>query len=197
MRCLPQRASYRPVLPTELHVSEGVLEMTATGLALLIASFLCMGLILTASLHDIATRTIPNGLVLFLAVAGMATALLAGHFVGSVLSATVIFALAAMCWRRRWMGGGDVKLLGAAALCLPPGEAATFVVAVAFAGGVLALFYLIASRLGAAPWRRRPNGLMARAIRVERWRIGRRGALPYASAIATGLMFVTLFGDRL
>lgn len=149
---------------------------------------------LVASLHDIATRTIPDKLALTLAVAGMAASATGGHLFGSLLGASGVFAVSALCWSRGWMGGGDVKLLGAAAVGMPAGSVLTFIAAVAMAGGVLAVFYLAAARL--MPFRRspRPNGMVARALRAERWRISRGGPLPYACAIAAGVLFIHLSG---
>ncbi len=168
--------------------------MTGTSLFLCISSISCVGLIFAASLHDVATRTIPNGLVLALAVAGLAIGVLDGHFFGALLACAGMFVVSALCWRRGWMGGGDVKLLSAAALGMPPHSVLTFAVAVAFAGGVLAMLYLAARPLVAAPASLRPAGLLTRAMRVERWRIKRGGPLPYACAIAAGAVFVNLSG---
>ncbi|MEA2737421.1 MAG: prepilin peptidase CpaA [Acetobacteraceae bacterium] len=163
-------------------------------IVLFVFPLICVGLVLAASLHDIATRTIPNGLAVAVAAAGIATSAAGGYLFGSVLAATGIFVLSALCWRRGWMGGGDVKLLGAAALGMPASSIFTFVVAVAIAGGVLALFYVVARRL--LPFRTpsRPAGLVSRAARVERWRISRGGPLPYACAIAAGVLFVNAGG---
>jgi prepilin peptidase CpaA len=88
------------------------------------------------------------------------------------------------------MGGGDVKLLGAAALALPPASVPMFVAAVAMAGGLLAMVYLAARPFMPTPALLRPTGLFARTLRVECWRIGRRGPLPYACAITAGFVFV-------
>ena len=85
--------------------------MTGMSPFLSISSILCIGLIFAASLHDIATRTIPNGLVLALAAAGLATAALDGHLFGALLAAGVIFVASALCWRRGWMGGSAQLLL--------------------------------------------------------------------------------------
>ena len=157
---------------------------------LIILPAVCFGLILTASLHDIVTRTIPHSLVLALALVGIATGATGGYLFGSLLAAGSIFVVSALCWRRGWMGGGDVKLLGVAALAIPPSSVLTFVAAVTIAGALLALLYLAARPLVRVPMPVRPNGLLARAVRVERWRIRRGGPLPYACAIATGFLFV-------
>jgi len=91
-----------------------------------------------------------------------------------------------------WMGGGDVKLMGAAAVLVPPPLVPMFVAALSIAGAVLALMYLAARPLMPAPARQRPRGLLARACRAEQWRISRGGPLPYACAIASGFLFVIL-----
>jgi prepilin peptidase CpaA len=169
-------------------------QMTGIPLCVFITTFLCVGLILAASLHDIATRTIPDGLVLALAATGLLSAVLHGHVLGALIAAGGIFVVSALCWRRGWMGGGDVKLLAAAALGMPPNSILAFAAAVAIAGGLLALLYLLGRRLVHAPASRRPPGMLARAVRVERWRISRGGPLPYACAIAAGALFVNVSG---
>ena len=159
-----------------------------------ISPILCIGLIFAASLHDVATRTIPDILVVALAVAGLVGRVMDGHLVGALLAAAGIFFVSALCWRRGWMGGGDVKLLGAAALGMPPHSVLTFAVAVALAGGLLAILYLAARPFVALPVSLRPARTLARVVRAERWRINRGGPLPYACAIAAGAVFVNLSG---
>jgi prepilin peptidase CpaA len=154
----------------------------------------CTGMILVASLHDIIARTIPNGLALGLATASVLVSAVEGHLFGSLLTGSGVFIAAAMIWRRGWMGGGDVKLLGASALGIAPGAVFTFIAAVAMAGGALAVIYLVARTLVPAARQPCPNGLFARALRVERWRICRGGPLPYACAIAAGFLFVDFAG---
>jgi prepilin peptidase CpaA len=171
-----------------------VLLITGTSLLLSILPIVCLGLILAASLHDIVARTVPNGLPLALALAGIAAGALDGYLFGSLLAAGIVFVLSALCWRRGWMGGGDVKLLGAAALGMPPSSVLTFVAAVAIAGGLLALVYLAARQFVSVSAAVRPDRLFARTMRVERWRIGRGGPLPYACAIAAGFLFVIVSG---
>ena len=39
-----------------------------------------------------------------------------GSFVNGIIAAALVFAICTACWLRGWMGGGDVKLLAAAAL---------------------------------------------------------------------------------
>jgi prepilin peptidase CpaA len=173
------------------------LHIIETSMVLFVLQIGCACMILAASLHDIVARTIPNGLALALAAAGIAVSVLDGHIYGSLLTACGVFLAAAVIWRRGWMGGGDVKLLGACALGIAPGSVLTFIAAVAIAGGVLAVLYLVARSLVSMSRRQRPDGLIARAVRVERWRICRGGPLPYACAIAAGVLFVNLSGGVL
>lgn len=151
-----------------------------------------VAILLAAAMHDVIARTVPNWMAITLAVLGIASRILHGSILIGFGAAFAVFMLAAICWRRGWLGGGDVKLLGAAALVVPPGDVPGFISAVALAGAVLALIYLIAKRVTAAPAPRRPDRLAARALRVERWRIHRGGPLPYAFAIAAGFLFIVL-----
>ena len=72
-----------------------------------------------AALHDVATRTVPNGASMILALVGLGARIMDGTFVIGLAVAATVFAIAAFLWRRGWMGGGDVKLLGASALLVP------------------------------------------------------------------------------
>jgi prepilin peptidase CpaA len=170
-------------------MSHNWLSLLTSGLMLCSA-----GLLLLASLHDLVARTVPNWVAGALAVLGIGLRAVAGGLLAGLCAGLVVFVLAAICWRRGWMGGADVKLLGAAAIVVPPSLVVQvhFIAAVAICGGVLAVFYLIARRLVAAPRTARPRTLLARALRVERWRIHRGGPLPYACAIAAGGLFILL-----
>lgn len=145
-----------------------------------------------ASLHDIAARTIPNALSLAIAALGLAAHLLAGDAPPALLAALGVFLLGILAWRCGVMGGGDVKLLAACTLLAGPATAPDLLLAVALAGGVLALVYLGLRPLLAPPAARRPASLLARALRAEAWRIRRGGPLPYAVAIGLGTFFTLL-----
>lgn len=153
-------------------------------------------ILLAAALHDIAARTVPNGMVLALAIAGLLSRIADGTVLLSIIAGLSVFFAAAFCWRRGWMGGGDVKLLGAVATMVPPHAVFSLLAFIAFAGGGLALVY-VAGRTLAGKRKidtsgRRPSGLPARVLRAESWRIRRGGPLPYACAIAAGVL-ITLF----
>ncbi|HEY1935317.1 MAG TPA: prepilin peptidase [Acetobacteraceae bacterium] len=152
-----------------------------------------IAVLLAASLHDIMARTVPNWMAVVLALLGIGLRGLAGNLPTGLLAGFLVFVAAAIAWRRGWMGGGDVKLIGAAALVMPPHDVLNFIVAVTLSGGVLAVFYLLARRfVPATRALSRPRTLLARALRAECWRIRRGGPLPYACAIAIGGLFILL-----
>jgi prepilin peptidase CpaA len=116
------------------------------------------------------------------------------QLVGGIAGSGAICALAILCWRAGWLGGGDAKLLGACALAVSPHLVASLVVDTSFAGAVLALVYLAARHRVSRPRGPRPADLLARAWRVERWRLARGGPLPYAVAIAGAAIVVLVRG---
>ena len=145
-----------------------------------------------AAMHDIGFRTIPDWVAVTIAVDGCLLRLLDNRLLAGVVCGLLIFVLAAICWRRGWLGGGDVKLLGATAILVPPTLVPGYIAAVAFAGGGLALCYLVLERIVPPLRPRRPASLLWRILVVECRRIRRRASLPYATAIsvATALMLV-------
>jgi prepilin peptidase CpaA len=165
-----------------------------------VATSLLLGLavllLVLASLRDLATRIVPNAIPLALAATGLAESALQGRLLLALFAGLLVFGFAFLCWQMRWIGGADVKMLGAAAILVPPTACASFVLATGVAGGALGLFYLIARRLIAAP-APCPAGasahhapLLTRVWRAERWRIHRGCPLPYACAIACGALLM-------
>jgi prepilin peptidase CpaA len=115
----------------------------------------------------------------------------------SLAVAAALFLLLLPCHARGLIGGGDVKLLTALALGLPPLGSYQLIVATALAGGLLAMFYLLLQRLmprpvGTAATARPSAPALRRIAAVEAWRIRRRGPMPYGVAIAVGGAFVLL-----
>jgi len=147
-------------------------------------------LLILAAGFDILTRIIPNPIPLGMAAVGLALRALDGTLPWAVLAAGIVFTITLLCWLRGWMGGGDVKLLAASALLVPPISVFPMVTMVGVVGGVLALVYLTARRVVSPPSSAaaavRPRSFLARALRAERWRLARGTALPYAVAIAIG-----------
>ena len=167
----------------------------------------CTGLVLSACLYDVIGRFIPNQLPAALAINGIGLQATNGKLAWALLGGGAGFLLAYFCWRRGWMGGGDVKLLAAAATAVPFPLVPQFIAAVAISGGLLALLYLAARTYVTAPGQapsitpapgtdpsyvRQKKHFLARIARIERWRIHRGCPLPYACAIAAGFLFVVL-----
>jgi prepilin peptidase CpaA len=155
--------------------------------------------LLLAAGHDVVSRTVPNWMSVAIACFGVVASLAAERLIISLGFGLAIFAVAAVCWRRGWMGGADVKLLGSIAIVLPPGMVAVFAVAMSLAGAAHAIAYMLARRVVTPPpklIRNRPRSipLLPRVLRAERWRISRGGPLPYACAIAFGFLFVICNG---
>jgi prepilin peptidase CpaA len=147
-------------------------------------------LLLWAAWRDLATRQIPDAAALMLAAGGAALRLSQGlpEAAATLATAAVLFAALVFLHAKNLLGGGDVKLIAALALGLPPVATLDLLAAIALCGGVLSLAYLALFRLRPATilpaGRGRP--LLLRVLAAERWRLRRRGPLPYALAIAAG-----------
>jgi prepilin peptidase CpaA len=165
-----------------------------------LVALLTMGLLAIAAVSDLATRTIPDQVCIVLAVLGLGARVFAGitALALSAVVAAALFALLVLAHARGALGGGDVKLAAAMALGLAPVQTYRFVVATVIAGGVLSLLHLLL-RCAPPPVRSAPRSsglasLVRRIVTVERWRIRRKGSLPYGIAIACGGAWVTLTG---
>jgi prepilin peptidase CpaA len=164
--------------------------------------------VLLAAWHDLVSRTVPNWMSVLIAGFGMIAAFVSDRLLISTSLGLIMFIVAAICWRRGWLGGADVKLLGAIAVVLPPGAVSLFVLVMTVGGAVHAGVYLVARKMvtrppplqsppqpsGAIATPPRARWLLPRALRAERWRISRGGPLPYACAIAFGFLFVVCNG---
>ncbi len=164
---------------------------------------LAMGaaILTAAALHDVAARTIPNWTSVALALIGLSLRWADGQVLASLLIAITVFAGATFCWLRGWLGGGDVKLLAAAAIFVPPSGVVRMLCDTVLAGGGVALIYLASRTLmrfaakpaaSTVPSSSQPK--LARILRAERRRLRRGGPLPYGSAIAAGTMLVIFSG---
>ncbi|WP_187435931.1 A24 family peptidase [Bradyrhizobium hipponense] len=151
------------------------------------ASILEILLLLYVATIDVATRLIRNEFCLALALLGIAAQLtIPMELAQSLISAAILFLLLLVIYTRGWMGGGDVKLLVALAVGLPPTGVMQLLTITALAGGVLALVHLMMRHL---PYPRlAPAGasLARRVYAIERWRHLRHAPLPYGVAIACG-----------
>jgi len=155
-----------------------------------------IGLLGLAALSDLATRTIPDQACIALALLGLGARLYAGLAALAVSAgvAAGMFAVLVLVHARGALGGGDVKLICAMALGLAPAQTYRFLVATVLAGGLLGVLYLVL-RLAPPPARcKRRASPIHRIITAERWRIRRKGSLPYGIAIACGGAWVMVTG---
>lgn len=150
--------------------------------------------LLGAVLNDVAFRTVPNWMPAVLLALGVGIRLLDGGLAPGLLACVLILLGAGFCWHRGWMGGGDVKLLAACGILVPPGLSGVMLLNVALAGGALALVYLALGRWLAAPGEACPPGRLRSIVWAERHRIHLRSPMPYASAIAVGALLVLYKG---
>lgn len=129
-----------------------------------VAVTLFSGAMVYAGAKDATTMTIPNRLVLFLALAYLVLAPAAGislsTIVASVLAAAVAFLVTFGLFARGWIGGGDAKLIPVVVLWLGQNLALEFVLCASVAGAVLTLIVLqlrnlpLPVRLQRAGWSR-------------------------------------------
>ena len=152
------------------------------------------GALLFAALHDVAFRTVPNWVPMAVLIDAALLRLLDHCLPAALACGVVVFALAVLCWRRGWLGGGDVKLLGATAILVPPNLVPGYIVTIALAGGGLAICYLFLERIVPALRPRRPAPLLWRILVVECRRIHRRTSLPYATAISVAAALMLMKG---
>jgi prepilin peptidase CpaA len=163
-------------------------------------------LLASAALFDLRTRRIPNALTLTLAIGGLLHGALSGGgasvlwgALGSLAALALAVGVLYLPFAAGLIGGGDVKLLAAAAAWLGVAAIPPLLVATALAGGGLSIVgYLRAS----GPVRRAVRGRLAAIVSraspsasgVDRGAeaVGAPGAVPYGVAIAAAGMFLIL-----
>jgi prepilin peptidase CpaA len=135
-------------------------------------------LMVWAGAVDIFTRAIPNRVVLSISACFGAFALLAGlpvsQMAAHAVCAAAALTLGFLLYSQRLFGGGDAKLLAAAALWFGFDSLLPFLAATALAGGALSIGYLTAGMAGAQ------LGLVSSPVRT----------IPYGAAMATGALAV-------
>ncbi len=136
-----------------------------------------LGCVVAAAISDLRRFLIPDELSIALLVLALAYGLVTPGFdwVSHIVAPLGFFAIGLVVFARGWMGGGDIKLLTALAAWSGLHGLLPLLVGVALAGGVVALFLLIARRVRAG----KPGP-----------RLFERGApLPYAVAILGGVLW--------
>jgi prepilin peptidase CpaA len=145
-------------------------------------------LTLIAAFEDLRRLIIPNALTLSLcllwpcyvaATPGLMT------IAGSLGCGLAVFLAGALCFSRGYLGGGDVKLLAAAALWAGPAGTVPLLVLTGVLGGMLALLLLLP-----------PGAYIASAARAKLGpaelpaKFGTATPVPYGIAIAAAAMLV-------
>ena len=135
-------------------------------------------MLLVAATGDLRARIIPNWLNAAIALLAIPFWWLSGlplwpEVVAQIAIAAGVFAVFAIAFRIGAMGGGDVKMVAALALWLPPLAVLKLLVIMSLAGGVLTVAMLVRHRLAKA---------------------GGRLEIPYGVAIAFGGFW--LIGER-
>jgi Flp pilus assembly protein protease CpaA len=154
-------------------------------------------LLLYVAVIDIATRLIRNEVCLALALLGIASQFANPmHVTESLIASTILFLLLIVIYQRRWIGGGDVKLLAALAIGLPLMGVFQLLTITALAGGALALVHLMMRLLPHPKLAPAGSSLVRRVYAIERWRNLRHAPLPYGVAIACGGIW-TVFSQGL
>lgn len=150
----------------------------------LVVLAIAAGALVAAALHDIRSYEIPNRFPAAIAIGFIAISFggklheaLSGFAIGGI-----VFVIGVVLFARRWLGGGDVKLLAAVALWVPATLIAAFALVTSLAGAALAIFMLTPLRrlLPSPPAALTPTVGTAGAMRQP---------MPFGVAIAAGGLF--------
>ena len=111
-------------------------------------------LLIWAALHDLAARTVPNGLPVAVALAGCGLRALDHSLMAGLAASGTLFAVLFALWSAHAIGGGDVKLWSASVLLVPAHWQIEVdcLTRILLAGGALGLLYLLL-RPVVAHWR--------------------------------------------
>ena len=135
--------------------------------------------------QDVRTRRIPNALSLAIAALGLARVAFAAEVIDAgytLAAASIIFTITFALFQRGAIGGGDAKILTAAALLIGYRELLSFLFLMSLCGGALALATLAAERLDLCLGRFRREAHVSSTGQNE----GGRSA-PEASTVPYGL----------
>lgn len=151
-------------------------------------------LFLIAAMTDIATRLISNKICLCIAMLGAVRCALtpSSQVIETLLATAFLFLCLSIMYIQKWIGGGDLKLLAALAIGLPPMQLIQALMVMALTGGVLALIHLMLRLLPRPQIPPAGSTLLRRVYAVERWRNVRRAPLPFGVAIAWGGIWTLL-----
>jgi prepilin peptidase CpaA len=158
---------------------------------------LCLG-----AASDLRDRIIPNELVALVAACGLLLCLIARLETVwiSLLAAILIFLALGVIAHFDLIGGGDVKLISATTLLVPPERIGMLFFAIAIAGGVLSCLYLAARQMVNRSVTLQSAGANSGAstgghnnlFKQERARIATGEPMPYGLAIFAGVVITII-----
>jgi prepilin peptidase CpaA len=153
-----------------------------------------IGLFAVVAYGDVRTRRIPNELALGVGALGLLRMMLAGDISAALYTlgeAAVVFAVALLLFRRDLVGGGDVKLLSAAALLIGYHDLLGFLFLMSLCGALISLAMLTADKLG--PMLRHSPRPAILPVPENSQGTPRRLSVPYGVAIAAaGILVLAL-----
>lgn len=136
---------------------------------------------------DVASRRVPNWITVSIAVTGAWSQWVRGGLTatGSALAAAIAVAvLLVPLWKKGFLGGGDTKMAIAAAVWVGLAKCPVYLLAIALAGGIVAVVKYATSK--------RETRV---AVRANLWRLhvptsaaALPRSVPYAVAIAAGAL---------
>jgi prepilin peptidase CpaA len=171
---------------------EGVLQTAVLllGIALFVA----------AAYGDITTFRIPNALVAAIAVLGVLRLIDIGEpnvALYTVGTSLVVFIAAFLLFWQGLVGGGDAKLITAAALLVGYNSLFNFLLVMSVCGALVTLAVLVMQQRSSAKLAR-PNRLSDIAgLTVDQPLPGARLVVPYGAAVAGGAIVTLLFQPSL
>lgn len=148
-----------------------------------------------AAYTDVTRGRIPNAIVIVLLSYGLTLRAHDGShaFFGGLLIGALTFALGAVLFSLRIIGGGDVKFIAAAAAGLGWPDALTFVLYTVLAGGVLGIIVGLARGKLRTIWRNVWAFILPVLAGMRPARpLAAAGKMPYALAIFAGAAALAL-----
>jgi prepilin peptidase CpaA len=158
-----------------------------------------VGIFAVAAYSDMLTRRIPNSLSLMIAALGLARITFDQDLLGAactLAAGITIFAVTFALYRCGAIGGGDAKMIAAAALLTGYRELPEFLFLMSLCGGALAFATVAAAKLD-PPLRRLwraahlPSNVEGERVRA----VPKVSTVPYGVAIATAGV-ITLIAQR-
>jgi len=157
-----------------------------------------MVLLFVGAVVDWRKRIIPNRIVGLVAADGLVLGLLSRpeRIWLSVVAALVVLVGLGFLAHFRLIGGGDVKLVSAATLLVPPDRIGLLLLAISLVGGVISLGYLAAyyglTRSPAHGARIHRARKLRRLFARERSHVFAATSVPYGVAVFGGFAIVTV-----